>query len=291
MSTTNTPAAQEQKQLSPVDRLKNVMSSDSVQQQFKNALAENSSLFVASVIDLFASDTYLQKCNPNLVVMECLKAATLKLPINKSLGFAYVVPYQKSVKVGNEWKKEQIPQFQIGYRGLIQLAMRSGIYKIINADVVYEGELWGFSKLTGEIDLSGKKASDTVIGYFAYIEATNGFKKSLYMSKEQMEDHGKRYSKAYDNEKTPWRTNFDGMGVKTVLRLLLGKYGLLSVEMAHGMASEDDETSPKEQLSRDLLEQANQGEIIDMETGEITRSDPAPEDQQEAPPVDDDPGY
>lgn len=216
----------------PVDRLKQVMASPSVQQQFQNALDKNSNLFVASLIDLYASDTYLQQCEPSQVVAEALKAATLKLPINKSLGFAYIVPYKKQGK--------QIPQFQLGYRGMIQLAMRSGIYKYLNADVVYEGEYRGYSKLTGDLDLTGEKKSDIVVGYFAYIESINGFKKSVFCTREDMEAHAKKYSKAYSRDSSPWQTEFDQMAIKTMLRRLLSKYGLMTVDMADGMQAEND---------------------------------------------------
>jgi len=217
--------------ISPVARLKGVMAQPSVQEQFKNALAENSNLFVASLIDLYASDTYLQNCDPSLVVMEALKAATLKLPINKSLGFAYIVPYKKQGK--------SIPQFQLGYKGMVQLAMRSGIYKYLNADPVYEGEYKGFSKLTGDLDLTGTKKSDIVIGYFAYTETVNGFRKAMFCSREDMEKHAKKYSKEFDREGSPWKTEFDAMGTKTMLRMLLGKYGLMTIEMSDGMQAED----------------------------------------------------
>lgn len=105
-------------------------------------------------------------------MLEALKAATLRLPINRQLCFAWIIAY------GNK------PTFQIGYKGMIQLAMRTGQYKCLNADVVYEGELKGRNKLTGEIDLSGKRTGDIVAGYFAYFEMINGFTKSLYMSRE-----------------------------------------------------------------------------------------------------------
>ena len=138
MSTTTpaAPAAQNGQVVSAkrskVEVLKSIMNSGSVQEQFKNALKDNSGPFVASVIDLYNGDNTLQECDPSAVVMECLKAATLKLPINKSLGFAYVVPYKN--------KGVATPQFQIGYKGLIQLAMRTGQYRIINADNICEGE-------------------------------------------------------------------------------------------------------------------------------------------------------
>jgi recombination protein RecT len=244
-------------QKTPVNRLKDVMASSSVQQQFKNALAEKSNLFVASLIDLYASDDYLQNCEPQLVVMEALKAATLNLPINKSLGFAYIVPYKKQGK--------QLPQFQLGYKGMVQLAMRTGQYKYINADVVCEGEYRGFNKLTGELDISGVAESDKVIGYFAHIETVNGFSKTMYMPREQMEQHGKKYSKSYDRDSSPWKSEFDGMAKKTMLRMLLGKYGIMSIDMADGMAAERE---PED--DQGYLETANNQLIdIDTETGEI----------------------
>jgi recombination protein RecT len=212
-------------QLTKMDHLKNMLNASSVQDQFRNALAENAGTFVASVIDLYGGDSYLQNCDPKKVVMEALKAAVLKLPINKSLGFAYIVPY----KSGNE----HLPQFQIGYKGLIQLAMRTGSYRIINADIVYEGEFRSRNKLTGEFDLGGRKTSDVIIGYFAYIELLNGFSKTLYMTKERVIQHAEKYSKSYKTANGPWTKEFDAMAIKTVLRNLLSHYGFLSVEMVN----------------------------------------------------------
>jgi recombination protein RecT len=249
----------------PVDQLKNVLSSPSVQEQFKNAMAENSNLFVASLIDLYASDTYLQNCDPALVVMEALKAATLKLPISKSLGFAYIVPYKKQGK--------QVPQFQLGYKGMVQLAMRSGVYKYINADVVYEGEFKGFCKLTGDLDLTGVRIGDTVIGYFAYIETCNGFRKTMFSSRDDMDRHAKKYSKSADRDGSPWKTEFDAMGVKTMLRMLLGKYGLMTVAMADGMQMDGgfDEAYQSSANVIDLPAMAADmpTQAIDSDTGEI----------------------
>lgn len=252
MTTENLPAK------SPIDKLKNVMASKSVQEQFQNALAENSSLFVASLIDLYGSDTYLQKCNPQAVVMEALKAATLKLPVNKGLGFAWIVPYKD--KQGNF-----IPTFQIGYRGYIQLAMRTGAYKYINADVVYEGENKGGDKLTGHLDLSGERTSDKVVGYFCHFETLNGFKKTAFMTAGDMEKHAKKYSKSYNSSSSPWKTDGEAMGIKTMLRNTLGKYGVLSVEMLSALTNDNDERTTEGRLGDALDNEANQGNIIDVE--------------------------
>jgi recombination protein RecT len=212
-----------------VEVLKENLNMPSVQEQFKNALKESSSLFIASVIDLYNGDDKLKECNPNMVIGEALKAATLKLPINKSLGFAYIIAYKGK------------PQFQIGYKGLIQLAMRTGQYRTINADMVYEGELRTTNKLTGEVSLDGKKTSDTIVGYFAHFELLNGFTKTLYMTKEAVRKHAQRYSPSYSYKSSPWQTNFDEMAIKTPLKYLLSHYGYLSVEMMDAISKDNQE--------------------------------------------------
>jgi len=267
MSTVNnnvaTQATANQQQPAPqrtrVDALKSIMASPSVQEQFKNALKDNTGPFIASIIDLYNGDTYLQKCNPTQVVMECLKAATLKLPINKSLGFAYIVPY------GNE------PQFQIGYKGLIQLAMRTAQYRIINADMVYEGEFRTMNKLTGEFDLSGVKTSDVIVGYFAHIEMLNGFAKTLYMTKEKVLAHAKKYSKSFSKESSPWKKEFDAMAIKTVLRNLLGHYGYLSVDM---ISAFDNDADVADRIQEDVENNANKSPI-GFDDAEVVDDPPA----------------
>ena len=258
------------KSLTPVQKMKSIINADSVQEQFRNALKDGAPLFIASLIDIYGNDKNLQKCEPKDVIMEALKAATLKLPINKQLGFAYIVPY------GSE------PQMQIGYKGYIQLAMRTGQYKYINADVVYEGELKGHNKLTGEVDLSGEATSDKVVGYFAYIETVNGLRKPLYWTKEKVLAHAKRYSKSFNIKSSAWQTNFDEMALKTMLRNLLSKYGVMSVEMMNAFTADSaDERTPEAQVEDEIRENAN-SEVIDIqatpvepeEEGEITFEGP-----------------
>ena len=259
-----------------VEQLKQMLNAPSVMEQFQNALQKNASTFVASIIDLYNSDSKLQLCEPRQVIMEALKAAVLHLPINKALGYAYVIPFYNSKKVndvdenGNpkvdaagravtKWVKVYEPAFQIGYKGLIQLAIRTGQYRTINADVVYEGELRKVSKLKGEIAFDGEKKSDKVIGYFCYFELMNGFSKSLFMSTEQMAAHAKLYSPSLKNDdkvtiesllgfaRLPvsqgsktigWTGNFHKMAIKTVIRNLLSQYGYLSTEMQNAIAED-----------------------------------------------------
>lgn len=234
-----------------VDALKRILNAPSVMEQFKNALNDYSSTFIASVIDLYNTNSKLQQCEQNQVVMAALEAAVYKLPINKALGFAYIVPYY------NKTTKVQEPVFQMGYKGYIQLAMRTGQYKTINADKVYEGEISSFDKLTGKLCLNGTPTSDKIVGYFAYIELLNGFNKTFYMTVEQMAAHAKGYSKGVPSEFTEkqllalaatqktsngnvlgWTGNFHAMALKTVLRLLLSRYGYLSVEMQNALSKD-----------------------------------------------------
>lgn len=211
--------------LRPIDRLKQILSADSVQEQFRNALAENAGAFVASIIDLYNTDANLRLCDPSKVVMEALKAASLKLPINRQLGFAWIVPYK-------DRNGEQIPTFQLGYKGYVQLALRTGAYRYINADVVYEGELVRRDRLTGEIEIDpDARTSDKVVGYFAFLETLNGFRKTVYMTVDEVRRHAERFSKSYRNPSSPWHTDFDSMAMKTCLRQLLSRYGVMSIEL------------------------------------------------------------
>lgn len=237
-------------QENPVAKLKRVIGLESVQQQFRNALKEGSGLFVASLIDLYANDKYLQQCDPNAVIMEALKAATLKLPINKSLGFAYIVPYKDNKR------KTHVPTFILGYKGYLQLAQRTGKYKYINADCVYEGERVEKDRMTGDILITGEPISENTIGYFTLIELVNGFRKTEFWPKEKIVDHAKKYSQSYHSDYSPWKKQFDTMAMKTVIRSLLSRYGIMSIDMANAIDSDsgdykepETETIEKPKLS------------------------------------------
>jgi len=252
----------------PMDKLKAVLNVDSVKEQFKNALNENAGAFLASIIDLYGSDTYLQKCDPQTVIMECLKAATLKLPINKQLGFAYVVPYKS--------KGAFIPQFQLGYKGYIQLAMRTGQYKFLNAGVLLEGVKIKQNILTGEVEFSGEPTSTKAQGYFAYMQLTNGFTKTVYMTAEEVLAHAKRYSKSFSYDSSAWKSNFDEMAIKTAMRKLLSHYGFLTTEMATALTSEKDEDA-ESRVASEIAQEANQ-EVVDIQP-ETTEGDVPPDDE------------
>lgn len=229
---------------SPSNLMRDILDNAATKKLLQDSLKENAGAFSASIIDLYNSDTYLQRCNPRQVFGECLKAVSLKLPISKQLGFAYVIPYKKN--------GVDVPQFQLGYKGMIQLCMRTGEYKYINADVVYEGEYQGGDKLTGHVDLNGARTSDKVIGYFAYIETLNGFKKAIYWSKEKVTEHAKKFSKSFNLSNSVWKSSFDAMAIKTVLRNLLSKYGVMSVEMANALRAEETLAEPSESTDMEI---------------------------------------
>lgn len=197
---------------------KDFFARDDVRSKFMEILGKRSTAYISSVLSVVNSNNLLQKAEPASIYMAAMMAAVLDLPINQNLGNAYIVPY------GNK------AQFQLGYKGFIQLALRSGQFKTIGSKAVYEGQL--------EIDDSGfegysfrwsNKLSEKVIGYVAYFKLLNGFEKSLYMSIEEVTKHGKKYSKSFNNG--PWKTDFDSMATKTVLKLLLDKYAPKSIEM------------------------------------------------------------
>lgn len=244
-----------------IGKMKSIIASENVKNRMNDLLGREAGVFLASALDLYTSDTNLTQCDPTRVMAECMKAAALKMPVSKALGFCYVIPYSG------------VPQFQLGYRGLIQLAQRSGQYKYVNADMVYEGEEVTHDRITGMVMISGQATSEIPIGYFAYFQLLNGFEKCVYWSKEKVESHAKRYSKAWKKADSPWHTNFDAMALKTVIRNLISKYGVMSVEFATAIA---DDTDAEERIEAEVEANANKTPFTMLEAEEPDES-PVPE--------------
>ena len=224
----NTPAVQTNRPAPVAASLQNWLSSDNVKQKFIEVLDKGANGFISSLLSLVKSTPQLAEADPKTVLSAAMTAATLKLPINPNLGLAYIIPYRN--------KGVMQAQFQMGWKGFVQLAERSAQYRTINTSIVYEGQIKDIDFITGEI-IRGTKTSDKVIGYVAYIELVNGFKKTLYMSREDMEAHARQYSKSYGydvkngKKSSVWSTNFDAMAQKTVLKLIISKYGIMSIDM------------------------------------------------------------
>ena len=227
---------------------KSLFARPDVQAKMAEMLGKRSTSFITSVLQIVNSNDLLKKSEPNSVYHAAMVAATLDLPINNSLGMAYIVPFQ------NRSKGIVEATFQIGAKGFVQLALRSGQFKTISYTEVYEGQLISENPLTGfEFDFT-KKISDKVVGYASYFKLLNGFESTYYMSTEQVNKHALRYSQTYKKGYGQWKDDFDAMAKKTVLKLNLSKFAPLSVEMQNAI-------------------QADQAVIKDSETMDVTYTD------------------
>ncbi len=207
------------------DKLEVLISNASVKKRFEDIMGKKAPAFISSIISATKSNPKLSACEPMSVLSSAVIAATLDLPINSNLGFSAIVPYGGKA------------QFQVMWRGYVQLAIRTGQYKTMNASEVYEGELKSWNRITGELelDMAGKK-SDKVVGFVSFFKLINGFEKYMYMTLDEVKAHGRRYSKSFDMDSGQWKMNFNSMALKTVLKMLLSKYGILSVEMQKAIA-------------------------------------------------------
>jgi recombination protein RecT len=270
----------------------NFLNTPSTAKFLADTICEKKGEFVSNLIALCDGDKNLAACDYGHLMKCALNATALNLPLNKNLGYAYVIAYNETKKEritetdGNgkeltKWveKKVAIPHFQIGYKGLIQLAIRTGQYKLLNACEVREGEI-NRNKFTGEIKFLGEKPNGKIVGYLAYFEMTNGFSASLYMSEEQIESHAMRFSKMYQNDKKYSGANSKWsdpdarpkMAMKTVLKGLLGTYGLMTTEFAK--AFEHDNEAETETANGNRYQEA---EVIEQnEPAEPEKTDVKP---------------
>lgn len=217
--------------------LASLLQSDLVKKRLEDILGKRSSTFATSVIQIANSNDLLKKADPQSILNSALLATTLELPLNNSLGFAYIVPFNNKQKDGT-FKVEA--QFQLGAKGLQQLAVRSGQYKDLYAKAVYEGQVVEDDSFLGYHFEWKNKTSDTVIGYASYFKLTSGFESIFYMPVQDILDHAKKYSQTFKRYGSGlWKDDFDKMAKKTVLKLLLnsGK-APLSVEMQNAVTAD-----------------------------------------------------
>lgn len=253
---------------------KTLMSQPAMKKKFNDILHEKSDAFMGSLLTLVGGDDYLSKAEPMTIIASALKAATMDLPIDKNLGYAYIVPFNRKEKVGKDWITHNEAQFILGYKGYIQLAQRSGQYKALNAIEIYEGELKGWDRLTEQFEFDPEgRLSDKVIGYVGFFELLNGFKKTVYWTKQEVEAHRIKHAKGFDKTKLTgaWKENYDAMAIKTVLRNMLAKWGILSVEMQNAVTS--DEKVFRFDENNDLVEEVtlNDAEPIESERKEAEK--------------------
>ncbi|MDP4164416.1 MAG: recombinase RecT [Bacillota bacterium] len=238
--------------------MKSLLSSPAVIKRFEEVLGKRGTQFTASILSLYNSEKMLQKCEPMSVISSAMIAATLDLPVDKNLGYAWIVPY------GNK------ASFQLGYKGYIQLALRSAQYRYINVTPIHEGELKKWNPLTEEIDIDFEsRESDSIIGYAAYFELLNGFRKTVYWTKDQVEKHRRKFSKSDFG----WKNDWDAMASKTVLKSLLSKWGILSVELQKAVVEDDDDRELKDITGEVDLSTDQHSNVIDADP-----ESPAPSD-------------
>lgn len=224
---------------------KQFLTAPKVQETFNKILDGRGEQFATSVLSIVQNNSILKKASNESIYGAAMKAAVLNLPIDQSLGYAYIVPFKGQA------------QFQMGYKGYIQLAQRSGLYKSITHGVVYKAQLVSYNPLFEELEIDFTQPKDEVAGYFASFKLLNGFEKVSYWTKEEVEAHGKRFSQSY--AKGPWATDFDAMAQKTVLKSILSKYGPLSVDMQTAIASDNADSTINNTPIKDVTEDETDG--------------------------------
>jgi recombination protein RecT len=211
----------------------NFIKDDGIQKLITDRLGKRAGQFTTSLLSLVNANEKISECKPITILQAALTAASMDLPINQNLGFAYIVPYKN--------KGIMEAQFQMGWKGFVQLAQRSGKFETINTTDVREGEVKERNRMTGELDFvwiddDAERNKKEIVGYLAYFKLLNGFNKSLYMTKAEIESHAGRYSQSYKGGfGGPWKTDFDLMAQKTALKLLLSKFAPLSTEMSEAI--------------------------------------------------------
>lgn len=229
----NTAPAQQAASKSVAALLNSMLDQDGYKKRFDELLGARAPQFVSSIVSLVNADKNLQKAfyeAPITIIQAALKAATFDLPIDPGLGYAYIVPFNNT----KDGQKRMEATFIMGYKGMNQLALRTGVYKTINVIDVREGELKSYNRLTEEIELDFVEDDEErdklpIIGWVGYFRLINGTEKTIYMTRKQIEAHERRHRKGQYMGKG-WREDFDSMAMKTVFRRLIGKWGLMSID-------------------------------------------------------------
>lgn len=246
---------QDQKKIGVVTQVKNILAEENVKVRFKEVLGKKAPQFMASIVNVVSASPQLKKCQPNSIMAAAFIAASFDLPIDSNLGFAALVPYDKKFKDPDtgQWGTTKLAQFQMMYKGFVQLAIRTGEYEKMNCSEVYDDEMISYNPITGECEFVSDFRNCThrnngevinIVGYYAWFRLRSGFTKELYMSKSEVLNHAKKYSQSYrydlnDNKtSSKWSTDFDVMARKTVIKLLLSKWGILSIEMQRAITDD-----------------------------------------------------
>lgn len=245
--------------------VKTLFAREDVKQKFQEMLGKRATSFITSVLQIVASNALLTKAEPASIYHSAAVAATLDLPLNNNLGFAYIVPYNQK-QPDNTYK--QVAQFQMGYKGFKQLALRSGQFKTIHASDVREGEIKKRDRLSGEITFEwiqdeSEREKKPVVGYVSFFKLSNGYEQTFYMTIGDLEKHGKKYSQTYKKGFGLWKDDFESMCMKTVTKLNLSKNAPLSVDMQKAVIV--DQAIVNDSETTDVSYVDNEEPVIDKE--------------------------
>lgn len=291
------------------------LGSDAVKASVAKVVNEkNMDRFVTSIVSAVQANPTLAKCTNQSILSAALMGESLQLPPSPQLGYYYFVSYKNKKQINGKWTEMEEASFQLGWKGMVQLAIRSGLYKNIVCNVIKEGEI-EYNPITEEISLHpitdpAEREKAKTIGYYAAFELLSGFKKQIFRPIEAIQAHAKQYSKSYrydlnyGKKSSPWSTNFDAMAKKTMLRELLGKWGIMSVEMQQAYVNDmgvidddgsvryvDNQQTIEEKVHEDIAVNANsqefeEAEVIDAEVVEapaVEEAPPEPPQQTEKP--------
>ena len=268
------PAQQSVNQL-----MNSMLDGEKLRGRFNELLGNRSAQFVSSLVSMVNADQNLQQAfyeAPMTVIQAGLKAAAFDLPIDQNLGYAYIVPFKNSKKDANgNWTSKMEANFILGWKGMHQLALRTGAYKTINVVDIREGELKSYNRLTEEteiefIDDDDLRETKPIIGYLGYYRLVNGAEKTIYMTIKQIENHEKKFRKGQYMGKG-WRDDFDSMARKTVYRKLIGKWGVMSIQyqsaqegatLAQQMQEEYIDDAPKMTIDAEPVVDESTGEVV-----------------------------
>lgn len=273
---------------------------DAVKQNIAGVIGEkNVTRFVSSVVSAVQANPALSRCTNQSILSVALQGEALQLPPSPQLGYYYMVGYKNKKQVNGKWVDVEEATFQMGWKGLLQLAIRSGQYKNIIVNEIKEGEI-DYNPITEEIDLhpikdpAVREATPTV-GYYGAFELISGFKKQLFCPVEMIQSHAKRYSRSYrydletGKKSSVWSTNFDAMARKTVIRQLLSKWGIMSVEMQQAYVADqgvidddgtvryvDNPQNVEAKVAEDIEFHANTEDFVEAEVEPVKEEAPAP---------------
>lgn len=267
------PAQQSVNQL-----MNSMLDGEKLRGRFNELLGNRSAQFVSSLVSMVNADQNLQQAfyeAPMTVIQAGLKAAAFDLPIDQNLGYAYIVPFKNSKKDANgNWISKHEASFILGWKGMHQLALRTGAYKTINVVDIREGELKCYNRLTEETEIEfieddDLRESKPIIGYLGYYRLVNGAEKTIYMTIKQIENHEKKFRKGQYMGKG-WRDDFDAMARKTVYRKLIGKWGVMSIQYQNAQEGATLADQMREEYIDDAPPMVFDAEpVVDESTGEV----------------------